>query len=85
MLFLFGVTPALYGIAMLRSTEHRAWVGWVGVFSGMVGLAAAAIQVMSGQSWLAFYILFPFASIATTLWIIYLGFCMWRVAATAPN
>ena len=48
---------------------------------GLVGLAAAAIQVISGESWLTFYVLFPIASIAITLWIIYLGLRMWRMAA----
>jgi hypothetical protein len=81
MLFLFGATPVLYGIAMLRSTQYRPWTGWIGVVFGAVGLAAAGIQVMSGQSWLAFYVLFPIASMAITLWIIYLGVRMWRMAA----
>lgn len=61
--FLFGAAPLLYGVAMLRSTEHRGWIAWIGVLFGLVGLAAAEIQVMSGASWLAFYVLFPIASI----------------------
>ena len=80
MLFLFGAAPVLYGVAMLRGTEHRAWAGWIGVLFGLVGLAAAAIQVISGESWLTFYVLFPISSIAITLWTIYLGVWMWRMA-----
>jgi hypothetical protein len=34
MLFLFGAAPVLYGVAMLHSTEYRAWTGWIGVGSG---------------------------------------------------
>jgi hypothetical protein len=41
------------------------------------------IQVMSGDSWLAFYVLFPIASIGVTVWITYLGFRMWRMAGNA--
>jgi hypothetical protein len=85
MLFLFGAAPVLYGVAMLRSTEYRAWTAWVGVVFGLIGFAAAAIQVMSGESWLAFYVLFPIASITITLWITYIGFLMWRMAVSATD
>jgi hypothetical protein len=83
MLFLFGVAPLLYGVAMLRSTEHRGWIAWIGILFGLIGSAAAGIQVMSGSSWLAFNLLFPIAAIAITLWMIYLGFRMWRMASRA--
>ena len=46
-------------------------------------LDAALIQVMTGESWLTFYVLFPIASIAVTLWITYLGYRMWRIAVNA--
>jgi hypothetical protein len=59
MLFLFGAMPALYGVAMLRSSEHSVWAAWIGVLFGLVGVIAAATQVMSGKSWLTFYVLFP--------------------------
>ncbi|MET1084611.1 MAG: hypothetical protein ABWY12_16435 [Burkholderiales bacterium] len=80
MLFLFGAAPVLYGVAMLRSNEYGAWTGWTGVVFGVIGVAAAGIQVISGDSWLAFYVMFPIASIAITLWVTYLGFQMWRMA-----
>ena len=68
---------------LTSSTEYRAWTGWIGVLFGLIGLTAALIQVMTGESWLAFYVLFPIASIAVTLWITYLGYRMWRIAANA--
>ncbi len=85
MLFLFGAAPVLYGVAMLHSTRYRPWTGWVGLVSGLIGFAAAGIQVMSGESWLAFYVLFPIASIAITLWVTYLGFRMWRMALSPTH
>jgi hypothetical protein len=85
MLFLFGAAPVLYGAAMLQSTEHRGWIAWIGLLFGLVGLAAAGIQVMSGASWLAFYVLFPIAAIGITLWMIYLGFRMWSMASSATR
>jgi len=84
MLFLFGAAPVLYGVAMLTSrTEYGAWAGGIGVLFGLVGVTAALIQVMSRDSWLAFYVLFPIASIGVTVWITYLGYRMWRMAVTA--
>lgn len=84
MLFLFGAAPVLYGVAMLTSsTEYGAWTGWIGVLFGLIGLTAALIQVMTGESWLTFYVLFPIASIAVTLWITDLGYRMWRIAVNA--
>jgi hypothetical protein len=85
MLFLFGAAPVVYGVAMLRSTEHRGWTAWIGVIFGLVGLVAAGIQVMTGEWWLTFYVLFPIASIPILLWIIYLGFRMWRMASMATD
>jgi hypothetical protein len=81
--FLFGAAPVLYGVAMLRGLEYRAWIGWIGVLFGATGLVGAGIQVVTGESWLTFYVLFPIASIAITLWITYLGFRMWRMAEDA--
>ena len=81
MLFLFGAAPMLYGVAMLRGTDYPAATGWVGVLFGLVGFAAAGIQMMTGESWVTFYVLFPIVSIAITLWITYLGLRMWRMAA----
>jgi hypothetical protein len=52
---------------------------------GLIGFAAAGIQVMSGDSWLACYVLFQIASITITLWITYLGFQMWRMAVSAAD
>ena len=57
--------------------------GWIGVLFGLIGVAAAVIQVMSGDSWLAFYVLFPVAAVAVTVWITYLGHRMWRMAGNA--
>lgn len=85
MLFLFGAAPMLYGIAMLRGADYRAATGWVGVLFGLVGLVAAGIQMMTGESSVTFYVLFPVASIAITLWITYLGFRMWRMADKATG
>jgi hypothetical protein len=85
MLFLFGAARVLYGVAMLRSTEHGGWIAWIGVLFGIVGLAVAGIQVMSGVSWFAFYVLFPNASIGITLWMTHLGLRMRRMASRATS
>ncbi len=83
MLFLFGAAPVLYGIAILHGVEYPAWIGWIGVVFGVVGLTGAGIQVVTGESRLTFYVLFPIASIAITLWLAYLGVRMWAMAERA--
>ena len=70
---------------MLPGVDYRASTGWVGVLFGLVGLVAAGIQMLTGESSVTFYVLFPVASIAITLWTSFLGFQMWRMADKATG
>ncbi len=81
MLLLFGAVPVLYGVAMLRSADYAPWLGWVGVIFGSLSLVAGVIQTFAGPKDLTAFVLFPIASIAITLWLIYLGVLMWRRSA----
>ena len=81
MLFLFGLAPVLYGVAILAGDVYRPWLGWVGIIFGLVSVSAAVIQLLTGNTTLPFYILFPVAAFAITLWITCLGFLMWRNSA----
>lgn len=78
MLFLFGATPLLFGVAMVTSDDYPNWVGWAGLIFGSVALAAGTIQVLTQQTDLAQLVLFPVAAIGITLWIIYVGVLLWR-------
>lgn len=78
MLFLFGATPMLFGVAMLTSDDYPSWIGWAGMIFGSVALAAGTIQILTQQTTLTQFVLFPVAAIGITLWIIYLGVLLWR-------
>lgn len=73
MLFLFGATPLLFGVAMLTSDDYPSWIGGAGMIFGSVALAAGTIQILTQQTDLAQFVLFPVAAIGITLWIMYLG------------
>jgi len=80
MLFLFGLAPVLYGVAILTSHSYRPWLGWLGAVFGSVNVAGATIELFTGEPALTFFVLFPLAAIVITLWIIYLGVLMWQRA-----
>ena len=81
MLFFFGATPVLYGVAMLGSDDYPSPLGWAGVVFGSASVVAGAIQVFTGFTTTFFIVLFPIVSVAITLWIIYTGVVMWRKSA----
>ncbi len=78
MLFLFGATPLLFGVAILTSDDYPNWIGWAGTIFGSIALAAGTIQILTQQTTLTQFVLFPVAAIGITLWIIYLGVLLWR-------
>jgi TM2 domain-containing membrane protein YozV len=80
-LFLVGLTPVLYGVAMLRSTEYAPWLGWAGVVFGAIGVAAGVLDTVTDLTTLAQFVLFPIAAAGLTFWMIYLGTLMWRRSA----
>jgi len=73
MLFLFGATPLLFGLAILADEDHPRWTGWSGIAFAAIALLAFTVQVVAGETTLALFTLFPVAAIGVTLWIIYLG------------
>ena len=76
MLLLFGLTPLLYGIAILVGRDYPAWLGWAGALFGSASVAGAIVQLLAGDPAPAFYVLFPVAAIGTTVWISWLGVLM---------
>ncbi len=87
MLTFFGVTPVLYGIAVLTSAEHPGWLGYLAVASGLVGLLAGSISYLDGVSALTANVLFPIGSVAFTLWGLLMGVRLWKRSGevTAPT
>lgn len=81
MLFLFGATPMLFGVAILAGKDHPRWTGWFGMLFAIVAVVAFTVQVVAGQTTLALMRLSPIAGIGFTVWILYLGARMWRHSA----
>lgn len=84
-LFLFGAAPVLVGRAILGSDNYPSIVGWAGVIVGGIGMAANMIQAVTGGSTQTGLVLVPAAIVLATIWIIYLGFLMWRRSQTVEG
>ena len=78
MLFLFGATPLLFGVAILTSADHPRWTGWFGIVFATIAVVAFTVQVVVGETTLALSTLSPIAGIGFILWILYLGTRLWR-------
>jgi hypothetical protein len=78
MLTFFGVTPLLYGAAVMNSARYPKWLGYLALSSGLLGLTAGSIQFLNGISQLTANILFPISSLAFTLWLLIMGRNLWK-------
>lgn len=76
---LFGLTIAVFGIAMLRSRRFPAWLGWVGLLGALGTVSAGVVQARTGFSALAMMLSMP-ASCLLMLWAILVGLFLWRLA-----
>ena len=85
MLTFFGVTPIVYGIAVLGSDEHPKWLGYLAIASGLLGLLAGSIQFFNGPTPLTASVIFPIGSVAFTLWGVVMGARLWKRSSEAPS
>lgn len=74
----FGVTPLLFGAAVVSSDVYPKWLGYVALVAGALGFVTAIIQAFNGLSTLTTLIFFPIASVMFTLWLLYMGVLLWR-------
>jgi hypothetical protein len=81
LLFLFGslltfsIAPWLLSIAWLKTTTSPRWIGWLGVFAGVTGLAWAGLLLEEPGILQLFWAINAFANI---IWIIAIGATMAR-------
>ena len=79
----FGLTPILYGVAVVTGDEYPGWLGWVAILAGIVGVVTGTIIFYDGFSTLTDVVLFPIASILFTAWVGIMGYTLWQ-RASAP-
>ena len=82
----FGVTPIVFGMAILASGVYARGFGWVSIAAGGLGFVTAMIQFLAGPSALTAAVLFPIASLSFTFVAFVLGVQLWRRSeAPAPT
>lgn len=74
---LFGLTVAVYGIALLRDRSYPKWVAGLAIGGGVSTTIAGVAMAYTGFSDLAMAINMP-ASSLLLVWMLALGLCMWR-------
>jgi hypothetical protein len=79
----FGITPLLYGIAVVTGDDYPAWLGWAAVLAGLLALVTASIMFFQAeQTTLTANVLFPIASVIYTVWAGVMGVLLWQKATT---
>ena len=81
----FGITFLLYGLAVALGEGYPRWLGWVAVLAALGSLLVGLAQSFSGLSVLMTDILFPLFSLILTLWLVIIGFLLWRKAGTTTG
>jgi hypothetical protein len=74
---LFGVTAALYGVALLADRTYPVWFGRLALAGGLPMAAAGIVLAQSGFSHAAMLIMMP-ASLLVLAWTTALGARLWR-------
>lgn len=86
----FGLTPVLFGAALLSGEDYPAWLGWVAVVAGLLGIVTGTIMFFDGFSDATVNVLFPISSLLFTVWIGVMGYQLYQkssepaAAAAAP-
>ncbi len=80
-LVLVGITPMLFGVAILAGGGLPRPLGWPALAAGPVAVAVAVIQYFEGLRPITVFVLFPAASGVLAVWLIATGVVMWRAAA----
>jgi hypothetical protein len=78
---LFGITPIVFGAAVLAGDDYPKWLGWAAVVAGLIGLLAASIIFFDGFSSFTTNVLFPISSLLFTVWVGMMGYMLWQKTA----
>ncbi len=78
MSLLFGITVAVYGVAIIVNPTYGRWVGYMALLGGLGTAAAGIAQAYTGFSESAMMISMP-AGLLLLVWMIVIGVLMWRL------
>ncbi len=78
MSLLFGITVAVYGVAIIANPTYGRWVGFMALLGGLGTAAAGIAQAYTGFSESVMMISMP-ASLLLLIWMIVVGVLMWRL------
>lgn len=81
---LFGITVAIYGIALVSDRSFPKWLGWLAILGGIPIAVAGIVIAYTGFSNLAMAINMTGSSLAL-VWMIVVGVWMWRLASSKSS
>lgn len=80
-LVFFGITFLFYGLAVALGSEYPTWLGWTAVVLAAAALIIGTVQAIDGLSTITTSVLFVGVASLLNLWIIVIGWYMWRRAS----
>ncbi len=81
----FGLTPLLFGLAMLATATFDRWLAWLAVVGGALGLVTSSIQYLAGPSAFVTNVMFSITALLVTVWVIVAGWRLWNGAEVVPD
>lgn len=76
----FGLTPLLFGLAMLATATFERWLAWLAVVGGALGLVTSSIQYLAGPSAFVTNVMFSITALLVTVWVVIAGWRLWNGA-----
>lgn len=80
--FFYGLTFVLYGVAVAVSDTYPPSLGWVAVAAGAGAVGVGVSQLFTGPS-VAILFVFPAFAAVLSGWLVAMGVLVWRRAAVA--
>lgn len=81
-LIAWGVTIALYGLAVATTTVYPRWLGVAAVLAGLGAALVGVAQALTGPSHLVTTVLVGIFAFLLTSWVMAIGILLWRRGAT---
>ena len=79
-----GITATVFGVALLSDGSYPKWLASLAIVGGLPTAVAGIVIAYTGFSGLAMAVNMP-ANFILLLWMLVLGWFMWRRGGTVPN